>query len=563
LLPTGGDSETSSLHLEERDDETSGYEESSKAPSEREDEEDSEMEGMDSEGEHADFCYVCKDGGELLCCDICPLAYHLNCLTPPMEVIPDGEWSCPRCEAEKLPGRVERIITWRWADIPIEREKEESEGEDDVMKDETETLRKSSPEKHRETYRIREFLAKWVHKSHWKNSWVSEIRLDVYQPITLRAYMRKHNMDIAPLMELPPHVERRHKRRSTASHHDEKMEEKELMLLKAGIKPAWLQIHRIINKRTNRRGTQYLVKWRDLPYDQATWESLGEDSGLRGTSIAVQHYEELRQQMDPRAKKDRKEKKRGKHRKPKVDPKEKYEEQPTYITATGGTLHGYQLEGLNWLRFSWAQHTNTILADEMGLGKTIQTIAFLRSLVKEGHCNGPFLITAPLSTIVNWEREFEFWAPDLYVVTYNGDKENRAAIRENEFSFIEGAIKGGTNKLYRMKKDAPVKFHVLLTSYEFVSVDVTVLQSIDWEVLVVDEAHRLKNNQSKFFRVLSSYNLQYKLLLTGTPLQNNLEELFHLLNFLNPNSFNSLEQFQDEFQDISKEEQVRYHMNNV
>lgn len=74
------------------------YEESSKAPSEREDEEDSEMEGMDSEGEHADFCYVCKDGGELLCCDICPLAYHLNCLTPPMEVIPDGEWSCPRCE---------------------------------------------------------------------------------------------------------------------------------------------------------------------------------------------------------------------------------------------------------------------------------------------------------------------------------------------------------------------------------------------------------------------------------------------------------------------------------
>jgi SNF2 family DNA or RNA helicase len=84
---------------------------------------------------------------------------------------------------------------------------------------------------------------------------------------------------------------------------------------------------------------------------------------------------------------------------------------------------------LNWIRFSWAQGTNTILADEMGLGKTIQTISFLYSLVKEGHSNGPFLISAPLSTIINWEREFEFWAPDLYVVTYNGSKETRAVIR--------------------------------------------------------------------------------------------------------------------------------------
>ena len=68
---------------------------------------------------------------------------------------------------------------------------------------------------------------------------------------------------------------------------------------------------------------------------------------------------------------------------PSLQPKDTYEEQPSYITVTGGKLHGYQLEGLNWLRFSWAQRTNTILADEMGLGKTIQTIAFLYSLVKE------------------------------------------------------------------------------------------------------------------------------------------------------------------------------------
>uniref|UniRef100_A0A8C0GXR8 Chromodomain helicase DNA binding protein 3 n=1 Tax=Chelonoidis abingdonii TaxID=106734 RepID=A0A8C0GXR8_CHEAB len=106
-----------------------------------------------------------------------------------------------------------------------------------------------------------------------------------------------------------------------------------------------------------------------------------------------------------------------------LQPTVKYETQPRFITATGGTLHMYQLEGLNWLRFSWAQGTDTILADEMGLGKTIQTI---------GHTKGPFLVSAPLSTIINWEREFQMWAPKFYVVTYTGDKDSRSIIREND-----------------------------------------------------------------------------------------------------------------------------------
>ena len=178
-------------------------------------------------------------------------------------------------------------------------------------------------------------------------------------------------------------------------------------------------------------------------------------------------------------------------------PTVKYETQPRFITATGGTLHMYQLEGVNWLRFSWAQGTDTILADEMGLGKTIQTIVFLYSLYKEvldagapegksgewralegrgwqggawqpedwghirtdgppptldpqGHTKGPFLVSAPLSTIINWEREFQMWAPKFYVVTYTGDKDSRAIIRENEFSFEDNAIKGG-KKAFKMK----------------------------------------------------------------------------------------------------------------
>lgn len=106
-----------------------------------------------------------------------------------------------------------------------------------------------------------------------------------------------------------------------------------------------------------------------------------------------------------------------------------FEDQPKWITDTGGKLHEYQIEGINWIRYSWGQRENTILADEMGLGKTIQTISFVYSLFKEGRSDGPFLICAPLSTLVNWEREFEFWAPDMYVVTYSGNRDNRIVIR--------------------------------------------------------------------------------------------------------------------------------------
>jgi SNF2 family DNA or RNA helicase len=116
-------------------------------------------------------------------------------------------------------------------------------------------------------------------------------------------------------------------------------------------------------------------------------------------------------------------------------PRKRYEKQPDFVDITGGTLHPYQLDGLNWLRYSFAQNMDVILADEMGLGKTIQTIVFLQALLKEGLSRGPFLISAPLATIINWEREFEYWAPDLYVVTYTGDKEARAVIRKHEFSF--------------------------------------------------------------------------------------------------------------------------------
>uniref|UniRef100_A0A8C7GQY1 Chromodomain helicase DNA binding protein 4a n=1 Tax=Oncorhynchus kisutch TaxID=8019 RepID=A0A8C7GQY1_ONCKI len=488
----------------------------------REDGSEEEEEEVEPEPEeddhHMEFCRVCKDGGELLCCDSCPSSYHIHCLNPPLPEIPNGEWICPRCTCPPMKGKVQKILTWRWGDPPppttIPRPP-------DLPADQPDPAPLAGrPE--------REFFAKWSNMSYWHCSWVSELQLELHCQVMFRNYQRKNDMDEPPSIDFGEGDEEKSTKRKAKDPLYAKMEEK---YYRFGIKIAWMMIHRILNHSQDKKNNiHYLIKWKDLPYDQATWECV-----LASTVI---HFSFSPPPPPP------------------LQPTIKFERQPDYLDSTGGNLHPYQLEGLNWLRFSWAQGTDTILADEMGLGKTVQTAVFLYSLYKEGHSKGPFLVSAPLSTIINWEREFEMWAPDMYVVTYVGDKDSRAVIRENEFSFENNAIRGG-KRASKMKKDSSVKFHVLLTSYELITIDMAILGSIDWACLVVDEAHRLKNNQSKFFRVLNNYPLQHKLLLTGTPLQNNLEELFHLLNFLTPERFSNLEGFLEEFADIAKEDQIK------
>ncbi|XP_026017960.1 chromodomain-helicase-DNA-binding protein 3 isoform X1 [Astatotilapia calliptera] len=509
----------------------------------------------EEDDDHMEFCRVCKDGGELLCCDTCTSSYHIHCLNPPLPEIPNGEWLCPRCTCPPIKGRVQKILHWRWGEppppIPVP-----------PAPDAPPDAPPPPPMKGRAE---REFFVKLTGQSYWHCTWITELQLEIFHSVMYRNYQRKTDMDEPPSLDYGSGGEdengvgKSEKRRAKDPQYAI-MEDK---YYRYGIKPEWMMIHRIINHSVDKKGIyHYLVKWRDLAYDQCTWER--DDMDIPDFAIYKASYWKHRDAImkeDP----DKPRKIRNKNSdegedespgSPLTDPTIKYEEQPDFVTSTGGTLHLYQLEGLNWLRFSWAQGTDTILADEMGLGKTIQTIVFLYSLFKEGHTKGPFLVSAPLSTIINWEREFEMWAPDFYVVTYTGDKDSRAIIRENEFSFDDTAVKGG-KKTFKLRREAPIKFHVLLTSYELVTIDQTALKSIDWACLVVDEAHRLKNNQSKFFRRLNDYKIDYKLLLTGTPLQNNLEELFHLLNFLTPNRFNNLEGFLEEFADISKEDQIK------
>ncbi|XP_028654175.1 chromodomain-helicase-DNA-binding protein 3 isoform X1 [Erpetoichthys calabaricus] len=529
--------EKEGVQWEAKEDEDEDYEEELEDECEKEEEDD-----------HMEYCRICKDGGELLCCDSCPSSYHIHCLNPPLPDIPNGEWLCPRCTCPTVKGRVQKILHWKWGDpptpTPVPRPLDSSPDD--------------PPPKPLEGRSERMFFVKFAGQSYWHCSWVSELQLEIYHSVMFRNYQRKNDMDEPPPFDYGSGDDDR--KSEKRKNKDPQYAIMEARFYRYGIKPEWLMIHRIIGHSVDKKGGyHYLIKWRDLTYDQCTWEKDEmEIPEYENQKVAYWVHRELMIKDDPDIPK-----KFRRHRNveespptPITDPTVKYETQPGFVTETGGTLHMYQLEGLNWLRFSWAQGTDTILADEMGLGKTIQTIVFLYSLFKEGHTKGPFLVSAPLSTIINWEREFEMWAPDFYVVTYTGDKDSRSIIREYEFSFEDNAMKGG-KKAFKMRREAQIKFHVLLTSYELVTIDQAALGSIDWACLVVDEAHRLKNNQSKFFRVLNGYKIDHKLLLTGTPLQNNLEELFHLLNFLTPERFNNLEGFLEEFADISKEDQIK------
>lgn len=198
------------------------------------------------------------------------------------------------------------------------------------------------------------------------------------------------------------------------------------------------------------------------------------------------------------------------------------------LMLVGGDLKEYQLRGLQWMVSLYDNHLNGILADEMGLGKTIQSISLLTYVTEVKHNHGPFLVVVPLSTLSNWVNEFKKWAPDLVLVVYKGAPQVRKELHKQEM--------------------ASCQFNVLLTTYEYIMKDKHVLRKYDWQYIIVDEGHRMKNAQSKFAMTLGSmYTSRNRLLLTGTPLQNSLPELWALLNFLLPTIFESVDTFEQWF----------------
>ncbi|KAI9296429.1 hypothetical protein K502DRAFT_272827, partial [Neoconidiobolus thromboides FSU 785] len=214
--------------------------------------------------------------------------------------------------------------------------------------------------------------------------------------------------------------------------------------------------------------------------------------------------------------------------------------QPEFIDS--GTLYPYQLDGLNWLLYQWCRGKPSILADEMGLGKTIQIISYLYALYKNYNVY-PSLIIAPKAVLPNWRREFDFWAKDMVVATYAGEKDSLQTILST--GLFEGEF---------------MKAHVLLTTYETFNENLNLFTKFaPWQNVILDECQRIKNSETKTFKQMQKVNTYHKILITGTPLQNNITELFNIMSYIDPDQFSDKDKFIDEFEDLNEESLKKLH----
>lgn len=346
-----------------------------------------------------------------------------------------------------------------------------------------------------------EYFVKWQGKSHLHDTWepIESLR-NVRGFRKVENYFRKfveQELDIRFGDDVPP--ETKEQFFLDRERDDEAFED-------------YTQAERVVAVRDGDGEPEYLVKWKGLTYEECTWEV--------PYDIGPKFQDKIDQYLD-RASRSWTSDRRETH----LDTRGKMvklDEQPAYIT--GGELRQFQLRGLNFLCLNWVRGNNVILADEMGLGKTVQTVSFLSWLRNDRRQEGPSIVVAPLSVIPAWCDTFNYWAPDLNYVVYLGPEDARSLIREHEL-LIDGNPKRP-------------KFNVLVTSYEFILQDWQFLQTIKWHVLAVDEAHRLKNRESQLYLRLLNFGVPCKVLITGTPIQNNLEELSSLLDFLNPGKVN-------------------------
>ena len=282
----------------------------------------------------------------------------------------------------------------------------------------------------------------------------------------------------------------------------------------------------------------FLIKWKALAYDEASWELEADVKNAKKIEW-YQHINTLVPDVHMKV-----------VAKPRADKWVPMSETREY--KNGNKLREYQLEGINWLTFCWLNNRNCILADEMGLGKTVQSVTFLHEMANYG-VKGPYLVLVPLSTIGNWMREFERWT-DFNAIVYHGSSASRQMLQDYEFYFKDAEVEKvlGPNT----KSKNIVKFNALITTYEVLLSDVTLFCQFKWRSVIIDEAHRLKNKNCKLIEGLRYMDVEHKVLLTGTPLQNNVEELFSLLHFLEPQQFHSVQDFLQEFGDLKTDTQV-------
>ncbi|KAF8329124.1 SNF2 family N-terminal domain-containing protein [Cantharellus anzutake] len=278
------------------------------------------------------------------------------------------------------------------------------------------------------------------------------------------------------------------------------------------------------------------IKWQDLAYSDATWDSPPREADGCGLfEKAFARYITAKETVVPILTPAEAEKRDARA------PKQfKILSQPDWVEVPHLKLKPFQLEGFTWLWQNWWNKQPCILADEMGLGKTIQIISLIGKLVKDRQIF-PNLIVVPNSTIANWVREFETWAPHVRVVMFSGSAESRDIIQNYELYHENGSL----------------AYHVLIGTYEAITNPRdfnSVFKSVPrWEVVVIDEGQRVKSDSSLLFRRLKELNSIQRILMTGTPINNNVREVFNLMNLLDPSKWNNLNALERRFEVLTEQ----------
>ncbi|TPX15668.1 uncharacterized protein E0L32_000002 [Thyridium curvatum] len=441
-----------------------------------------------------DGALVNKAQNVLFRCKACHRAYHVEHLPMPAHVGGDVEsdlrtdcleeyaieWKCRDCldQTEKVAG----LVAWR----PRDRQSyQPGQQFSDFSEDD------------------KEYLVRWEGKSYAHCTWKPGAWIWGVTNARMRTAFAKH--------------------KGTVLHFEEK-DAIPMEYLLADIMLA-LKYNRNVRATSKEEEMQHIVniaeaklKFQGLSYDEAVWDKPPpRDSGPLWTAFEAAYREYLSGKYFENEPVSVMRARISEH----LERADEFVDLKVQPAGLKHKLLSYQMDGLNWLLCNFYMGKSVVLADEMGLGKTVQVIAFITSLVQDSPRCWPFLIVVPNSTCPNWRREIKTWAPDLRVVTYHGGKAAQTLAYENEL------FPGGSKDM---------KAHVVIMSYDSAQDDETrrLFKSVQWAGLVVDEGQRLKNDGNLLYGALQAMKIDFRLLLTGTPLQNNKRELFNLLQFIDP-----------------------------
>ncbi|KAJ3215432.1 hypothetical protein HDU67_000416 [Dinochytrium kinnereticum] len=286
------------------------------------------------------------------------------------------------------------------------------------------------------------------------------------------------------------------------------------------INPNWLIMENILE--IDESSATILTKWKDQPIEKSTWEDIADMKPIPEALLA-EYNKRLKVDSKADEQKVMRHLERWRQR-----PYRELGTQPKHII--GGALKEYQIEGLDWMMYNLHKGSNSILADDMGLGKTVQVAAFLAHAFHVLDLF-PAIIVVPNATIANWMRELKKWAPNLVCVEYRGPEVQRKILENHVLFNSQSSGRGAFRSL---------GCHVVVTTYEMATLNSTVFKKVKWQVGVVDEAHRLKNEEAKLFVKLTELDINYKICLT-------------VMSFMNPKEFNNSEEMAKEYKDLNSE----------